>query len=128
MLDLIREWIAAGDQAITGMGPIVATALAMLGASGFTQLAKFPLARLVPAGWADWSIKALAVVSTGIALHWLADLPVMLELVLSVAQPYGYTLAMRVIRRFWPWLEAGRVLGSAQPSEASQEAMRARRA
>ena len=98
MLDTLLKWITAGDQAITGMGPIVATSLAMLGASGLTQMAKFPLARLVPTAWLEWTIRLLAIVSTWTALHWLTRLPLMLELVLSLAQPYAYTVAMRVIR------------------------------
>lgn len=123
MLDTLLKWISAGDQAITGMGPIVATALAMLGASGLTQMLKFPLARLVPDAWTEYAIRWLAILSTWLALHFLTRLPLALEVVLSLAQPYAYTVVMRVIRHRWPWLEAGRVLGSAQPSDQAMSAM-----
>jgi len=127
MLDLIVKWIAAGDQAITGMGPVTATALAMLGAAGFTQMFKFPLARRLPDEWATYAIRWLAIVSTWLALHYLAALPFALEVVLALAQPYVYTVVMRLIRHRWPWIEAGKVLGSARPSDESQEALRVRR-
>jgi len=127
VLDLILKWISAGDQAITGMGPIVATALAMLAAASVTQLLKFPLAQLLGERWLAWTIRLLAVVLTWLALHYLTRLPFALELVLAVAQPYAYTVVMRVIRHRWPWLEAGKVLGSAQPSEIAQHLMRVRR-
>ena len=127
MLETLIKWIAAGDQAVLTMGPIVATALAMLGGSAFTQLVKFPVAGVLPERWRDWSIRVLAIVCTWFALHWLTRLPPMLELVLALAQPYGYTLVMRLIRHRWPWLEATRAVGSAQPSEAATEALLARR-
>jgi len=127
VLDLIVKWISAGDQAIVGMGPIVATALAMLGASSVTQMIKFPLAQVLDERWLAWTIRLLAVVLTWLALHYLTRLPLALELVLAVAQPYAYTVVMRVIRHRWPWLEAGKVLGSAQPSEIAQHLMRVRR-
>lgn len=127
MLDTLLTWVAAGDQAVLTMGPVLATALAMLGGSAATQLLKFPLAGLLPDRWRDWSIRLLAILSTWAALHWLTRLPPMLEVVLALAQPYAYTLAMRVVRHHWPWLEATRLAGSAQPSEAAQEALLARR-
>lgn len=127
MLDTLLKWIAAGDTAITGMGPIVATALAMLGAAGFTQMFKFPLARRLSDEYATYAIRWLAIGSTWLALHFLTDLPLPLEVVLALAQPYAYTFTMRSIRHRWPWLEAGKMLGSARPSETAQEALRARR-
>ena len=127
MLDLILKWISAGDQAITGMGPVTATALAMLGASSVTQMLKFPLAQVLDERWLAWTIRLLAVVLTWLALHYLTRLPFALEVVLAVAQPYAYTVVMRVIRHRWPWLEAGKVLGSAQPSEIAQHLLRVRR-
>lgn len=127
MLETLLKWIAAGDEAVLAMGPIVATALAMLGGSAFTQLVKFPLAGLLPDRWVDWSIRTLAIASTWVALHWLTHLPVMLELVLALAQPYAYTLAMRLIRHRWPWLEATKLAGSAQPSDQARAALLDRR-
>lgn len=127
MLETLLKWIAAGDEAVLTMGPIVATALAMLGGSAFTQLVKFPLAGLLPDRWVDWSIRTLAIVSTWVALHWLTQLPPMLELVLALAQPYAYTLVMRLIRHRWPWLEATKLAGSVEPSEAATEALLQRR-
>lgn len=127
MLDLIRDWISAGDQAILGMGPVVATALAMLGAAGFTQMLKFPLARRLPDEWATYAIRWLAIISTWLALHFLTRLPPALEIILALVQPVAYTVVMRSVRHRWPWIEAGKVLGSAQPSEEAQDALRVRR-
>jgi len=127
VLDLILKWISAGDQAITGMGPVVATALAMLASSSVTQLIKFPLAQLLEGRWLEWTVRVLAVALTWLALHTLTRLPPALEVVLAAAQPYVYTLVMRLIRHRWPWIEAGKVLGSARPSDESQEALRVRR-
>lgn len=127
MLETLIQWIAAGDRAVLTMGPIVATALAMLGGSALTQLVKFPLADVLPERWLDWSIRVLAIVCTWFALHWLTRLPPMLELVLALAQPYAYTLTMRLIRHRWPWLEATRVVGSAQPSDQAVAALLDRR-
>lgn len=129
MLDEILRWVAAGDSAINGMGPIAATLLAMLGASGFTQLMKFPMAALITSErWLDWSIKAFAVSVTVIALALLnRDMPVVLVFVLAMAQPYVYTAAMRVIRKYWPWLEATKVAGSAVPSEQAVAALQQRK-
>lgn len=130
MLDEVVRWIAAGDSAIKGMGPVLATALAMLGASGFTQLLKFPMAAVIlNEKWLDWSIKTVAVIMTIVWLELLNnDMPHALVLVLSMAQPYMYTLTMRAIRRFWPWAEATKVVGSATPSPEAVNALEQRRA
>lgn len=129
MLDQILRWIEAGDSAINGMGPVVATLLAMLGASGITQLLKFPMAAIITnERWLDWSIKVFAVSATVVALSLLnPTMPAALVIVLAAAQPYGYTLAMRLIRKYWPWLEATRVVGSAVPSEQAVAALQQRR-
>lgn len=127
MLEQLLQWIAAGDAAIAGMGPVVATALAMLGAAGFTQMLKFPLTRVVQGEHATYAVRWLAILSTWLALHGLTRLPLALELVLSLAQPYAYTVVMRLIRHRWPWLEAGKVLGSAQPSVKAVDALLQRR-
>lgn len=127
MLETLTRWIAAGDQAVLTMGPVVATALAMLGASGLTQMLKFPVARALPEAAATYAIRWLAIVTTWAMLHFLAPLPFVLEVILALAQPYAYTAVMRLIRHRWPWLEATRLAGSAQPSEAATEALLQRR-
>ena len=127
MLDTLLKWIAAGDQAINGMGPVIAIAIALLGASGFTQLLKFPLVELVPDKWEKWTIRLVAIGSTFALLHWLSDLRTALELSIACLQPYAYSAAMAIMRRRWPWLEATRAAGSVRPSDTAVEALTLRK-
>jgi hypothetical protein len=127
MLENILRWVAAGDSAITSMGPIVAIALSMLGGYGITQFLKFPLVELVPDRLEKWCVRAVATAATWLLLHWLADLPLPLELVVAFLQPPVYTTLMAITRHRWPWLEATRSLGSARPSEDAREALLQRR-
>ena len=128
MLDQILSWMGAGDRAIATMGPVLAIALAALGGSGITQALKFPLVELVPERWESSAIRLVAMVSTWFLLHWLSDLPPPLEVIIAVAQPFGYRAVTRFINHRWPWMEATRTVGSARPSEEAQAALEQRRA
>ncbi len=127
MLEELLQWLGAGDAAILGMGPIIASVLAMLGGFGATQLMKFPIKRLIPATWSDYLVRTFAVIVTFAFAHGLGELPLALELVIAGLQPIAYTWSMAVIRRRWPWLEATRTVGSAQPSAGAVAALQARR-
>lgn len=127
MLDEILRWLGAGDAAITTMGPVLTILCAMLGGYGLTQAAKFPLKRLIPAAWSDWIVRTFAVVVTTVLAYALDGLGFALSLVVGVLQPWAYTVAMAVIRRRWPWLEATHVAGSASPSLESVTALTIRR-
>lgn len=127
MLQTVLEWMGAGDSAIARMGPVLAIVLAWLGGFGITQAIKFPLSRALPGAWASWSIRSVAVLSTWFCAHFLGELPNMLEAVVAFCQPLAYSVAMGLVRHWWPWLEAGRVLGSAAPSQSAQDAAASRR-
>lgn len=128
MLETFLEWMGAGDKAIATMGPVMSIALAALGGSGITQALKFPLVELLPDKWENWAIRLMAMGWTWLLLHWLADLPPALEVIVAAAQPYAYTGVMAVLRHRWPWLEATRTAGSARPSDEAQTALEQRRA
>ena len=128
MLEQLLRWIAAGDAALLAMSPIVATALAMLGAAAFTQTIKFALVEIVPDSWEDWSIRVFAISVTWLFLNALtSSLPWVVELILALLQPRAYTITVRVMRHYWPWLEATAAVGSARPSEGAIAALAKRR-
>lgn len=127
MLDTVLQWLGAGDRAIASMGPSVAIALSLLGGFGVTQFLKFPIAKFVTDGWRDYAIRAVAVGSTWAFAHGLGDLPTGVELVVAFGTLYAYKLVNSIVRHYWPWLEAGWILGSAAPSEDAKRAMAERR-
>ena len=127
MIESIVKWVSAGDSMFANMGPILSIALAMVGGFGITQLIKFPIAGLLSDRWRDWTIRTTGIVATWFVATLIGNLPWQIDMVVAVSQPFAYRGVMGAIRKFWPWLEAGKVLGSAAPSEASMNAMRARR-
>lgn len=127
MLKTLLEWMGAGDAAIASMGPMMSIALAWLGSFGITQTLKFPLCRVLPQEWSAWIIRLVAMISCWLCAHYIGELPNMVELVVAVSQPLAYKVAMSLVRHWWPWLEAGKVLGSAAPSQAAQDAMAQRK-
>jgi len=128
MLNTLLEWMGAGDQAIRTMGPVLSIALAWLGGFGFTQAVKFPIAQLLDARWHNWVTRTVAVMSSWACAHYVGDLPNMVEFIVAMLQPAAYSVGMGVLRHWWPWLEAGKVLGSAKPSQEAQDAMAQRKA
>lgn len=127
MLETIIKALQAGDQIIGGMGAFTAMLLSMLGGMGITQVVKFPLARVVPDAWLSWTIRLVGIAATWSLARFIASLPVPLPVVTAFVQPLVYTGGMAAIRHFWPWLEAGKVLGSAAPSDAAVAAQAERR-
>jgi len=122
MLEQAIRALQAGDQIIGGMGPFTAMLLSMAAGMSLTQIVKFPLARFVPDAWTAWTIRLAGILATWAIARLIVSLPFPLPLVTALLQPLVYTGGMAVIRHWWPWLEAGKVLGSAQPSEAALQA------
>lgn len=127
MLDNILRWLGAGDQAITSMGPSMVVILSLLGGLAVTQVFKFPLALLLKSRWTDWVIRFVAILSTMIFMCWLDHLPIALDVIVGLSAPLAYRAVTATLRHFWPWLEAGKVLGSAAPSQTSQDALAQRK-
>lgn len=119
MLDEILKWMGAGDQAITAMGPVLTIILACIGGYAVTQTAKFPIAEFSLPSRAKWWTRGVSILATWLFAHYLGELPVMLEVLVALTQPVLYTLTMRIVRHRWPWLEATRTVGSADPSNQS---------
>ena len=119
MAETVLGWIGVADSVLLKMGPVAVIALAMFAGFALTQAIKFPLARHVHPAWREWSIRTFGIVATWVFARVLGDLPLGLELVAALGQPFAYHVVMGTAHRFWPWLEAGKVLGSAAPSEAS---------
>lgn len=119
MLQTILDWIGAGDSVLLKMGPVAVIAVSMFAGFALTQAVKFPLARHVPDAWREWSIRTFGIVATWAFARVLGELPLGLELVAALGQPFAYFVVVGAIHRWFPWVEAGRVLGSAAPSETA---------
>lgn len=87
MLDQVLKWIGAGDQAITVMGPVLTIVFAWLGGFGITQLAKFPMSRIINDVWMNWCTRSFAAVVTASLAWWIGEMPLPLNVVIGVAQP-----------------------------------------
>lgn len=124
MLDEILEWMGAGDAAIAAMGPLMTWVLAVLFGTGFTQFVKFWIARQVAdIGLYDWTVRAVAVASTAVFAHVLSDaLAWPFEVGIGFSQLFVYHGSRAAIRRWWPWLEVYKAVGSVDPPEAARTA------
>lgn len=122
MLDEVLRWAGAGDQAITAMGPTVAIALALLGGFGVTQFLKFLIAEFVTDRWRAFVIRLVAVVSTWCFAHSIGGLPTGVELVVAFSTLFVYWLVQTTLWHYFPWLEAGKIVGSAVPSNDAVQA------
>ena len=117
MLDEILRWLGAGNTLIRDMGPVITLALGMLAGYGITQWVKFPIYEHVSEKWAAWWTRAVSVASTFVVLWTISDLSVAVCAAVGLAQPLLYTVTMALVRHYWPWLEATRLVGSADPSD-----------
>jgi hypothetical protein len=126
VLDNIIKAFQAGDTIIGGMGGFTAMVLSMAAGMSITQVVKFPIARLIPDAWCAWSIRLVGIGATWSIARLIVSLPFPLPIVTALVQPLVYTAGMAMIRHFWPWLEAGKLLGSAAPSDAALQAKAAR--
>lgn len=129
MLETILTWMGAGDQALSVMGPVLTIALAWLFGGSLTQWLKFPLSRIVDGHWYDWTVRTLAISSTAAFAHFLSDaLPWPVEIGVGVSQALAYKGAVALMRKYAPWLEVSKVIGSVVPPAAAVEAAAARAA
>ena len=117
MLETVLSWLGAGDSMLIKMGPVAVMVVSMFAGFALTQAVKFPLARHVSDAWREWSIRTFGIVATWGFARVLGDLSLGLEMVAALGQPFAYFVVIGAIHRWFPWIEAGKVLGSAAPSE-----------
>lgn len=125
MIDTVLRWIGVGDAAIAAMGPVLTLTFAWLFGGAAAQWLKFPLSRAMNRDNAayDWSVRTMAVVLTFAFAHFIGDsLNTWFEVGIAVTQPVAYYVAIRAIRRWAPWLEVSKLIGSVEPPA---EALRA---
>ena len=122
MQDQIMQWLTVGNAALLGQNAIVTVILAMTGGYGVGQIVKFPLKMWLPEMWANWIIRQSARLGCFLFGAWLGGCPLAIVAVAAMFQPAAYTLLMKVIRKYVPWLAATPV-GSASPTEDDQEAL-----
>ena len=129
MLEEVLKWLGAGDEAINSMGPLITIAIAVVGGGFFTQVVKFWLRRgIKDDGLFDWCTRAVAVLATFVLAYYLGDaVPGWLAAVVGVCQPGIYHLGISTIRRYWPWLEASKMVGSVNPDQSVLDAAAARK-
>lgn len=129
MLQDVLQWMGAGDQALKVMGPTLTIVLAWAFGGAFTQLLKFPIQQLVAPAWFGWTVRMIAVFSTAAFAHFLSkSIPDVLELGVGAAQPIVYWASLRVIRRYWPWMEVSLMVGSTTPPASAYQAADQRKA
>lgn len=116
MLDEILRWLGAGNTLIRDMGPVITLALGMLAGYGITQWVKFPIYEHVSEKWAAWWTRSVSIVSTAAVTYAIGTLPAWVCVAVGLGQPLLYTVTMALVRHYWPWLEATRIMGSADPS------------
>lgn len=123
MLETILQWMGAGDQALSLMGPVLTIALAWLFGGALTQWLKFPLSRAGTGVWYDWTVRTLAISSTAAFAHFLSDaLTWPVEIGVGVSQALAYKGAVALMRKYAPWLETSKIIGSVTPPESAIEA------
>lgn len=115
----ILDGMGASDGVIAAMGPTATIFLSMLFGGAFAQFVKYPVSRwIVDDRMFSWAVRALAVGSTFLFAHSLSEtVPLWLEIGAGVVQPLGYHGSLMVIRRYWPWLENSKMVGSITPPE-----------
>lgn len=130
MLEDILKWAGAGDAALKAMGPVITILLAWIGGGAIAQFLKYPISRAVQDGAAfDWTVRTVAVLAAFGFAHVLSgSVTTPLEVVAAVTQPVAYWASLRVIRRFWPWMEVYSAVGSCTPPATAYAAAEQRRA
>lgn len=117
ILQRILTGLGASDQLISTMGPSLSILLAIAGGTAAAQFFKYPLSRLIADdGLFSWCVRAVAVAATFLLALFLTDqMRWPLALVVGFLQLAVYHASLRMIRRWWPWLEASPVVGSVEP-------------
>lgn len=124
MLEQILLWMGTADKALLGQSAVITLILAMTGGYGVGQIIKFPIkvGLGLSTAWADWLIRQSARAGCFGFGVWLGGCPIAIVAVAAMFQPQAYTLLMKVIRKYVPWLAASPV-GSASPTEDDQTAL-----
>lgn len=114
ILKQILSGMGASDGVIAAMGPTATIAFAMLFGGALAQFVKYPISRWIADDkMFSWTVRALAVGSTAVFAHFLSEtVPLWLEIGAGVVQPLTYHGSLMVIRRFWPWMENSKMVGS----------------
>ena len=122
-VESILSVMGVGDQALAAMGPTLTILLSWAAGGAIAQAVKFPLSRALAIDWFDWTVRSVAVLATAAVARLLSDsMSLGLILVAAVAQPLSYHASLSLIRRFWPWLEVSRAVGSVCPPSTAYTA------
>lgn len=129
ILQRILAGLGASDQLITTMGPSLSILLAIAGGTAAAQFFKYPLSRLIEDdGLFSWCVRAVAVAATFLLALFLSETVTWpLALVFAFLQLAVYHASLRMIRRWWPWLEAHPLVGSVEPPKEAYIARELRR-
>ena len=113
--------IGAGDQLIAVMGPSVTVLLAWICGGAVAQFLKFPVSWYITDDRRfSWWVRTVAISATWGFMHWLSDTVILpLEIGLSMLQPLIYHASLAVIRRWWPWIETKKFVGSVSPPQSA---------
>ena len=117
ILKQILSGMGASDNVIAAMGPTATIVLAILFGGALAQFVKYPVSRWITDDRLfSWTVRALAVVSTALFAHFLSEtVPLWLEIGAGMVQPLCYHGSLAIIRRYWPWLENSKMVGSVNP-------------
>jgi hypothetical protein len=123
ILQRILTGLGASDQLISTMGPSLSIVLAIAGGTAAAQFFKYPLSRAIPDdGLFSWTVRATAVLVTFVLALFLTDTMTWpLALVFSFLQLAVYHVSLAMIRRWWPWLEDHKAVGSMSKTKDNGE-------
>lgn len=123
MVNEVLAWLGATDKALILMGPTATILLSWVFGGAAAQFLKFPLSQWVGQPWFDWLVRLVAVTATFGFAHILSgNIAGPLEAGAALSQPCAYWLSLRVIRRFWPWMEISPLVGAITPPLRALEA------
>jgi hypothetical protein len=129
ILQRILGGLGASDGVIATMGPTITIILSMASGGALAQFLKFPLSRAMQEPWFSWTVRAMATLGTVLFAHTLSSaVPLWLEIGAGLLQPLCYHASLALIRRFWPWLETRKVVGSVKPPASAVQAQAQREA
>lgn len=122
--------LGAGDQLIAVMGPSFTVLLAWICGGAVAQFLKFPVSWYITDDKRfSWWVRTVAITATWGFMHALSDtVPLALEIGLAMVQPLVYHGTLAAIRRWWPWFETKKFVGSVSPPQAAFAAEAVRQA
>lgn len=108
--------LGAGDQLIAVMGPSFTILLSWVAGGAVAQFLKYPLSRRLQDPNFSFVVRLIAITSTLVFAHLLSDsIHATLEVVVALVQPLVYHVSLAMVRKWWPWLETRRFVGSISP-------------